>query len=82
MQNGILIAKRYYNKLHGYMVDHIATYEVQRLTIETARTLEIEICRICQAGFRVREYLFGFSCGHGYHRDCLSQWVSEVRSTE
>lgn len=55
-----------------------ATVEVRRLTLELVSTLEAEVCSICQYPFRIREYLVGLSCGHGYRRDCFSTWIREV----
>lgn len=64
------------------MEDRMVTIEVRRLTIELATTLESELCSICQNGFRIREFLVGLTCGHGYHRECLVRWTNEVSLQE
>lgn len=52
--------------------------QIRRLTVGALEVLQFPICSKCQSQFRVRDYVVGLSCGHGYHRDCFNTWSNEV----
>lgn len=52
--------------------------EQRRLTMESLAILRDPLCSICQLEFRIRDYVIGISCGHGFHTECINQWIETV----
>ncbi|XP_065556250.1 uncharacterized protein LOC136024741 isoform X1 [Artemia franciscana] len=70
-----LIARKIFRWLCGrFHIENI--YEGNFLTHHPQWIIPDSSCAICLEEYRPKVLLCGLSCGHHYHRDCISSWLN------
>lgn len=56
--------------------DAIKQLSTKTLSKDAAGAMAAEVCAVCQYSFRANEEVTCLPCGHNYHKDCVTRWLS------